>query len=143
MSFTTVSRCYIVLWLTLMDLIRYKLVLLYLYNEDKVNLINNKNDNPKRFIIVFVIYIQMFSWKKNFKINLRFNLILETEGKIYLLVTFIQRLVTQSKLSLIFTETLLFPYKTAYFLNDRHDSCKYADGKSDVTRLIPFSKLSF
>ena len=53
-----------------MDLIRYKLVLLYLYNEDKVNLRNNKNDNPKRFIIVFVIYIQMFSWKKNFKINL-------------------------------------------------------------------------
>ena len=53
-----------------MDLIRYKLVLLYSYNEDKVNFINDKNDNPKRFIVVSVIYIKMFSWKKNFKINL-------------------------------------------------------------------------
>ena len=73
--------------------------------------------------------------KKILKLTCRFNLILETEGKIYLLVTFI-RFITQSKLSLIFTETLLFPYKTEYFLNDRHDSCKNADGKSDITRLI-------
>ena len=43
------------------------------------------------------------------------NLILETEGKINLLVTFVQWFVTQSKLSLIFTQMLLFPYKTAYF----------------------------
>ena len=43
------------------------------------------------------------------------NLILETQGKINLLVTFIQWFVTQSKLSLVFTEMLLFPHKTAYF----------------------------
>ena len=53
-----------------------KLVLLYSYNKDKINL-------P-------VCY-----------------LILETEGKIYLLVTFIQQFVTQSNLSLIFTETVI------------------------------------
>ena len=53
-----------------------KLVLLYSYNEDKINL-------P-------VCY-----------------LILETEDKIYLLVTFIQQFVTQSNLSLIFTETVI------------------------------------
>ena len=50
------------------------------------------------------------------------NLNLETEGKITLLVTFIQRFVTQSKLSLIFTKTLLFPHKTAYFSNNSHDA---------------------
>ena len=53
-----------------------KLVLLYSYNKDEINL-------P-------VCY-----------------LILETEGKIYLLVTFIQQFVTQSDLSLIFTETVI------------------------------------
>ena len=53
-----------------------KLVLLYSYNKDEINL-------P-------VCY-----------------LILETEGKIYLLVTFIQQFVTQSNLSLIFTETVI------------------------------------
>ena len=121
MSFRTVSRCYIVSWLTL---IRYKLVLLYSYNEDKTDLINHKKDNPKRFIVVFVIYLKMVSWKRILKLTCRCNLILETQGKIYLLVTFIQRLVTQSKLSLIFNETLLFPHKTVYFLNDRHDSTK-------------------
>ena len=41
------------------------------------------------------------------------NLILETEDKIYLELTFIQWFVTQSKLSLIFNETILFPHKTA------------------------------
>ena len=46
------------------------------------------------------------------------GLILEPQGKINLLVTFIQWFVTQSKLSLIFIETLLIPHKTAYFLND-------------------------
>ena len=145
MSFSTVSRCYIILRLTLMDLIRYKLVLLCSYNEDKINLINNKNDNPKRFIIVFVIYLKMVSWNRILKLTCRCNLILETEGKIYLLVTFIQPLVTQSMLSLIFTETLLFPHKAAYFLNDRHDSYKYknpdGNSKSYITKLIPFSKL--
>ena len=39
---------------------------------------------------------------------------LETVGKICLLVTFIQRFVTQSKLSLIFSKTLLFPHKTTF-----------------------------
>ena len=43
------------------------------------------------------------------------NLNLEIEGKVSLLVTFIQRFVTQSKLSIIFIETLLSPHKTAYF----------------------------
>ena len=52
--------------------------------------------------------------------------------------------VTQSKLSLIFTETLLFSHKTAYFLNDRHDSYKNTDGNSKayIAKLIPFSKLT-
>ena len=85
MSLSTVSRCSIVLSLTLIDLIRYKLVLLYSYKEGK-------------------------------------NLNLETEGKISLLVTFIQRFIVQSKLSLIFTKTLLFPHKTAYFWNNLHDA---------------------
>ena len=40
---------------------------------------------------------------------------LETEGKITLLETFIQRFATQSKLSLIFTKTLLFPIKQTIF----------------------------
>ena len=49
-------------------------------------------------------------------------LILETEGKINLLVNFMQWFVTQSKLSLIFTDALLYPRKTAYYLNDWHDA---------------------
>ena len=75
------------------------------------------------------------------KLTCHCNLTLETEDKAYLLVNFIQRIVTESKLSLIFVETLLFPHKTAYFLNDRHDSYKNADGnsKSYMTKLIPFS----
>ena len=78
------------------------------------------------------------------KLTCRCNLILETEGKIYFIVTFIQMFVTQSKLSLIFTETLLFSHKTAYFLNDRHDSYKNTDGNSKayIAKLIPFSKLT-
>ena len=44
---------------------------------------------------------------------------LETEDKISLLVTFLQRFVTQSKLSLISTKTL-FPHKTAYFSSNSH-----------------------
>ena len=119
-----------------MDLIRCKLVLLYSYSEDKINLIN----------IVFVICLKIVSWKRILKLTCRCNLILETEGKVYLLVTFIQPLVTQSKLSLIFTETLLFSHKTILF-NYRHDSYKYknADGssKSYIAKLIPFSKLTF
>ena len=64
---------------------------------------------------------------------------LETEGKINLLVTFIQRFVTQSKLSLIFTKTLLFPHKTAHFLNLLHDTYKNVDGNSkfNITKQIP------
>ena len=75
------------------------------------------------------------------KLTCHCNLTVETEDKAYLLVNFIQRLVTKSKLSLIFTETLLFPHKTAYLLNDRHDSYKNADGssKSYITKLILFS----
>ena len=61
------------------------------------------------------------------KLTCQCNLILEKEDKTYLLVTFIEQLVTKSKLSLIFTETLLFQHKAAHFMNDRHDSCKNAD----------------
>ena len=43
------------------------------------------------------------------------NLNLETEGKINLLVTFMQRLVSQSKLSLIFTKALYFHIKQSIF----------------------------
>ena len=62
---------------------------------------------------------------------------LETEGKIYLLITFIQRFVTQSKLSLIFT-------KTAYYFSDSsHDALKNADNsKFHITKLNPW-KLIF
>ena len=69
---------------------------------------------------------------------------LETEGKISLLVAFIQRFVTQSKLSLIFTEILLFPHKAAYFSNNLHDAYKNADGNSkfNITKLNP-RKLTF
>ena len=56
------------------------------------------------------------------KLTCQCNLTLETEGKIYLAVTFTQRFVTQIKLSITFTQTLLFPHKTTYFFNDRHDS---------------------
>ena len=79
------------------------------------------------------------------KLTCQCNLTLETKCKAYLLITFIQRFVTKSKLSLIFTETLLFPHKTAYFLNEQHDSYKNADGnlKSYGTKLIPFSQLTF
>ena len=57
---------------------------------------------------------------------------LEIEGKTSLLVTFIQWFVTQSKLSLIFTKTLLFPHKTAYFSNNSHNAYKNADGNSKL-----------
>ena len=127
-----------------------QIILFYSYNEDKINLINNKNDNPKMFIIVFVIYLKMVSWKRILKLTCLCNLTLKTEGKNYLLITFMQRLVTQSKLSLIFTEMLLFPHKIAYFLNDRHELYKYknADGnsKSSISKfnlIIQFSKLTF
>ena len=53
---------------------------------------------------------------------------LKIEGKISLLVTFIQRFVTQSKLSLIFTKTLLLTDKRAYFSNNLHNAYKNADG---------------
>ena len=58
---------------------------------------------------------------------------LETESKISLLVTLIQRFVTQIKLSIIFTKTLLFPHKTAYFLNKSYDMYKNADCDSKFT----------
>ena len=57
------------------------------------------------------------------------NLNLETEGKISLLVTFIQRFVKESKPSIIFTKTLLFPHKTAYFPNKSHHAHKNAEFK--------------
>ena len=64
---------------------------------------------------------------------------LETEGKINLPVTFMQWFVTQSKLSLIFTKTLLLPHIAAYFSNYSHDAYKNADGNSNfyVTKLNP------
>ena len=56
-----------------------------------------------------------------------------------MLVTFIQRFVAQSQLSLIFTKTLLFPHKTAYFSNNSHNPYKTADGNSkfNITKLNP------
>ena len=56
-----------------------------------------------------------------------------------MLVTFIQWFVTQSKLSLIFTKTLLFLHKTAYFSNNSHNTCKNADGNANfnTTKLNP------
>ena len=62
---------------------------------------------------------------------------LETEGKVILLVTFIHRFVTQGKLSLIFTSTLLFPHKTAYILNNSHGAYKNAvdNSKFNITKL--------
>ena len=64
---------------------------------------------------------------------------LETEGKISLLVTLIQRFVAQSKLSLIFSKTLLFPDKTAYFSNNLQGAYKNADGNSkfQISKLNP------
>ena len=70
---------------------------------------------------------------------------LETEGKISLLVTYIQRFVTQCKLSLIFTKRLLLPRKTAYFLNNSHNAYKNADGNSKfiyITKSNPW-KMTF
>ena len=63
---------------------------------------------------------------------------LETEGKIILLVTFIQRFVTQSKLPLTFSKTLLFPHKIAYISNNSYDAYKNGDGNSkfNITKLI-------
>ena len=55
---------------------------------------------------------------------------LEIDGKVSLLVTFIQGFVTQSKLSLIFTKTLLLTHKKAYFSNNLHNAHKNADGNS-------------
>ena len=42
------------------------------------------------------------------------------------------------------TEAPLFPHKTAYFLNDWHDSYKNADGNSKyhITKLFPSEKLT-
>ena len=74
------------------------------------------------------------------KLTCQCNLSLESEGKAYLLVTFMQRFVSKSKLCLIFTEALLIPHKAGYFLNDRHDSYEHEDG---ITKLIPFSQLTF
>ena len=54
---------------------------------------------------------------------------LKIEGKINLLVTFIKRFVTQSKLSVVFTKALLFPHKTAYFSNNSHNTYKNGNSK--------------
>ena len=55
-----------------------------------------------------------------------------------------QRFVTQSKLSLIFTKILLFPHETAYFLDNSHNAYNNADANSkfNVIKLYP-GKLSF
>ena len=59
-------------------------------------------------------------------------------------MTFIQWFVKQSKLFLIFTTTLYFLHKTAYFLNNSNDACKNADGNSKfhITKLNSW-KFSF
>ena len=64
---------------------------------------------------------------------------LEIGDKTNLLVTFIQRFVTQSKLSLILTKTPLFPHKTAYVSNKLHNAYKNAEGNSNfsITNLNP------
>ena len=64
---------------------------------------------------------------------------LEIEGKIILLITFIKQFVAESKLSLIFTIALLFPHKTAYFLNNSYKAYKNAAGNSkfNTTELNP------
>ena len=68
---------------------------------------------------------------------------LETEGKINLLVTFIQRFVIQSKLSLIFTKTLYFHIKQPIFRNNSYDALKNGDNsKFHITKLNPW-KLTF
>ena len=53
---------------------------------------------------------------------------METEGKISLIVTFIQWFVKQSRLYLNFIKTLLFPHKRPYFSNNSYDLYKNADG---------------
>ena len=65
------------------------------------------------------------------------NLDLETKGKISLVVIFMQLFVTKRKLSLSFTETLLFPDKTTSFLNNSHNAYQNADGnwKFNITEL--------
>ena len=51
-----------------------------------------------------------------------------------------QWFVTQSKLPLTFTQTLPFPLKIAYFLNDSYDSDRNVNDNSKfhITNLIPF-----
>ena len=60
-----------------------------------------------------------------------------------MLLSFIQRFVTQSKSSLIFTKILSFLHKT-YFSNNLHHTYKNADGNSkfNTTKLNPW-KLTF
>ena len=55
-----------------------------------------------------------------------------------------QRFVTQNKLSLSFTKTLLFPDKTAYFSNNSYNLHNNADGntKCNITKSNPW-KLTF
>ena len=69
---------------------------------------------------------------------------LETEGKINLLVTFIQRFVTQSKLSLIFIKTLYFFTSNRIFF-EITNACKNADGNSKfhITKLLNPRKIQF
>ena len=65
---------------------------------------------------------------------------LETEGKLSFgkLVTFRQQFVTQSRLPLIFTKTLLLSHKRAYFSHRSHDTYKDVDGNSklNITKLM-------
>ena len=69
---------------------------------------------------------------------------LETEGKISLLVTFTRRFLTQSKLFLLFSKTLLFPHKIAYFSNNSNETYKNTNGNSkfNITKLNTW-KLTF
>ena len=51
---------------------------------------------------------------------------------------------TQSKLSLLFTKTILFPHKTANISNNSHNKDNNGDGNTKfiITRLCP-SQLNF
>ena len=65
------------------------------------------------------------------------NLNLESEDKISLLLTFIQRFLSEIKLFLIFGKVLLFPHKTAYISNNSQDPKMNAECnlKFNITKL--------
>ena len=72
------------------------------------------------------------------KLIYKFNLILETEGKINLLVTTMASYTKQAVPN--FTKMLFFPHKIAYCLNDGHDSYKKGNSKFSSLLKIHFLK---